>query len=383
MRRVRNREKSDNKTYTPLFYFSGDGQVHNDWFGPWNSFTHCDRIIDTVGATNLFRVKPVYHFSAHYSGIGYHTWIADHGYVIQAREPAMITDLSPDNLRGYCFPAISLPTQYACNQRAFIHFSERFPAQISGSEFLQGFGELASLLPHFETSILRTIAGGFLNEQFGWENLLRDLKSLHGLLKSIEDRMRFLKETFGKPVILHYYEPNLQFTDVLPQFDEPLRGFGRRLTRKHFRCDYHATCTLVQRMSHIDDAIGWLRGIVSGLGLNNPLEAAWKVMPYSFVVDWFFNVSSYLARTATIQPADSQWDVFDVTHSFKWQCTVDIEQIDRNLIDVSDQTYFLGTYEVKQYLRELHLPVDLTVLSPSTMTPKQLVLLAAMIASRG
>jgi hypothetical protein len=36
------------------------------------------------------------------------------------------------------------------------------------------------------------------------------------------------------------------------------------------------------------------------LGLVNPLEIAWEVVPYSFVVDWFLPVGSYIAAWGII-----------------------------------------------------------------------------------
>jgi len=381
--RTRTRIINDQIVFKFAFLFGGDGTVHT-FSDDWSSFQHYHSIIDATGnaGDRYFRVKPCYSLSMDYVGVLYHTWFADHGYSIESRVPKAVGNISPSSLKAYTFPDIPNSVVALASQRAFNHFSERFPNAISGSEFVQGLLELGALLPSIGESILSTIAGGFLNKEFGWDNLLRDLKSLSGAFKACEKRMEFLKSTRGKPVIVHYYEPSFYDSVVGPLYGEYTRGFGQRLTRLRYRSDYHASCTIVQNLDHIDDAVGWLRAAVDAIGLNNPLEAAWKVLPYSFVADWFFNVSAFLARSATIQPAE-EWRIFDVTYSVAEFAVVKFEQVDKDLFDSPNQEFVLGEYTCKQYRRGLNLPLDLSVFTPSSLTPKQLVLLLAMLATHG
>jgi hypothetical protein len=39
---------------------------------------------------------------------------------------------------------------------------------------------------------------------------------------------------------------------------------------------------------------------IAYLGLDNPLSIAWELVPYSFVVDWFYPLGSYLATRSTL-----------------------------------------------------------------------------------
>jgi hypothetical protein len=267
------------------------------------------------------------------------------------------------------------------NGEAFTFFSERFPTKISGAEFVQGIFEIAALLPKLERSVTQTISGAYLTKKFGWDNLLSDLNAFTTLCSSIRERMEFLKRTYGRPTKLHFRKPDLQMLESLHLDYGAVRGFGTRLTLKKYQCDYSATATLLQYLGHIDDFIGWLRAIVISLGLNNPLMSVWKTSRLSFVIDWFFNVSGHLARLAAVQPAE-EWSVLDVSHSTKLEAVFDVHQVNDGLISQPDNLVYLGTFTVKRYLRDVGLPLDLTVFTPSSCTPDQLVLLLAMMGAK-
>jgi hypothetical protein len=134
---------------------------------------------------------------------------------------------------------------------------------------------------------------------------------------------------------------------------------------------------LLQRLEHLNDAIGWFRAISAALGLNQPLKSAWEVLPFSFVVDWFSDVSTHLARLATLQPAE-EWDVYDVSSSYQIDVAWNVEQVHRSGWDVGSQSYFLGRLSGRRYKRYVGLPIDLRVYLPSIPSPEQLSLLLAM-----
>jgi len=361
------------------YRWQGDGYATVRAVGDWHSFRRIDSIVDAVGVPRSFRIKPVTHNSYVYSGLPYQPFAADHGLMVIPEEGALPFILAEEFENDIFSLSDTLRVQ-ACG-RAFTSFSERFPTKISGAEFLQGLFELGALLPKIERTLTQTVAGGFLTWKFGWENLLSDLRNFAALASSIRERMEFLKRTYGRPTKLYHREPNIQTLDNWTRMYEPVRGFGTRLTLKSYRCDFNAGATLLQKLGHIDDFIGWLRAIVISLGLNNPLAAIWKTSRLSFVVDWFANVSGHLARLAAIQPAE-EWNVYDVSHSMSLNCSFDVTQVNRLLFDSSDSETYLGTLTVKRYVRKPGLPVDLSIFTPSTTTPDQLVLMLAMGAAK-
>lgn len=60
--------------------------------------------------------------------------------------------------------------------------------------------------------------------------------------------------------------------------------------------------------------------LANQMGFVNPLTVAWELVPFSFVVDWFVNVSDFLSSC-------SDWLGVDVSHS--WQSLNQVCSIDR------------------------------------------------------
>jgi len=285
------------------------------------------------------------------------------------------------DLFGNSMLAVPDSVRVAAAGRAFTRFSERFPQLVSGAEFVQGLTELSALLPKFERSLTQTIASGFLTKKFGWDNLLSDLRALSGSIRSIRERMEFLKRTYGKPTKLYYRENSFHSVNPTTWYVEKERGFGMRYTLRSYRADFVAGASLLQNLDHIDDFIGWLRAIVISLGLNNPLRAIWQTTRLSFVVDWFFNVSAHLARLAAVQPAE-RWDVSNVSSTVVWNARIDVTQVNHDMEGPPNRDTYLGYYDIKRYVRYVGLPVDLSIFTPSTCTPDQLVLMLAMAGSK-
>lgn len=379
--RIRARENSDNQVRPITYTWAGDGHATIRSAGDRISFSKFNYIVDVVGTAKTQRVKPVTHYTSRYVGRPMQPFSADHGLSVIFTDGLLPWSFDQGDIFGSEHFAVPHSVRVQAAGRAFTFFSERFPSKISGAEFFQGLLELQALLPKVLGTVQRTIASAFLTKKFGWDNLISDLRQFVSLVDSIRERMEFLKRTYGKPTKLHYHEPNVHIVAPWTSTDTVVRGFALRFTQESYRADFYASATLVQRMSHIDDFIGWLRAIVISLGLNNLIASGWKTTRLSFVVDWFFNVSEHLARLSAVQPADP-WDVFNISSTVVWTSRIHVDQVNEDLIDAPSQVTPLGYFDVKQYERLVGLPVDLSVFTPSTCTPDQLVLMLAMAASK-
>nr|QDH88737.1 MAG: hypothetical protein H2Bulk35506_000001 [Leviviridae sp.] len=347
----------------------------------WKSFRRYEYITDVVGTPKTQKVKPVLHVKARYDGLPMQSFRADHGYVISFRDDAM-PNIDIAWLLG--LDEFSLPhsQRVIAAQEAFNSFSDRFPAKISGAEFVQGLFELSALIPKLQHTITQTIASAYLTKKFGWDNLISDLKQFTSLASSIRERMEFLKRTYGKPTKLYFKKPDIQNVESWTHDFNNGRSWTTRLTLVDYQCDFTAGATLVQQLSHIDDAIGWLRAIVISLGLNNIAVSIWKTSRLSFVVDWFFNVSGSLTRLASVQPAE-KWDVYDVSSTVKLKAKFSVVQVNDDVMDAApNPEHHLGYLTIERYERLVGLPLDLSLFTPSSATPDQLVLMAAMVGAK-
>lgn len=377
------RVRSDEKVGRMRYLWEGNAFSSEGGFNGWQTFTRVEEIHDKVGTPRTQRIKPALHRTLEYRGLPYQIWHGDWNYEVRP-----LAGVGPYLRASDFWDSVPLPpdsVRQAASGRAFTFFSERFPQQISFAEFAGGFLELQQMLPQFQKSLMRTLAGLYLNEKFAWESLLRDLEALSGLLGTVRIRLEWLKATRGKPTKLFYYErgvwspPSGQIGTV---WYEPVRGWGVRVTPKSYSCDFRAGASLLQRLDHLDDAIGWFRAIIFSLGLNRPLKSVWEVLPMSFVVDWFAGVSDHLDRLGSIQPAE-EWSVYNVSSSVTAQVKWEVTQVNGNLWGSSSpQEMPLGELSYRCYARYVGLPVDLGIYTPSTLTPAQLVLLTAMVATK-
>lgn len=265
---------------------------------------------------------------------------------------------------------------------AFNYFSETFPEEIAASEFTQGLFQLKALLPKIEDGVLNTIAGGYLNKSFGWDNLLADLGSFSSLVEKIKKRIEFLQKTAGTPTRLgfsrRHCNPLVPDMENLGVMSEPvLTGFtGSYAVLKSYTCVFHATAWITQTLAEIDGIMIWFRAIITSLGLDNPVKAVWQVLPFSFVVDWFADVSGHLDRLTRLHPAVG-WDVNDFSHSFRHVFNWELSQV-AQLGTAYERLLITKPLKVIYYQRDLGLPVDTGLLDLSNLSYSQAALLIAL-----
>jgi len=362
---------------------NGTGSLPDDYFSAVR-FTEYSRIEDVGGKvyvrnTHRYPATRCTHFTMRNWSTALRPFANDNGGheypkgaypAISVEMVQSMVPVFPDSLRSELL------------EEAFNTFSDRFPQQISFTEFLGGLGELKDLIPKIESSFTRTSAGLFLNKKFGWDNLLQDLRAMSLMCKAMQKRLTFLAKTYGVPTRLGFYRGNVYApsapSDVYLDMASPF-GYAFRLVFDGYRADFRATCWLLQKLDHLNDIVGLIRELTGALGLNNPLKAAWVVLPGSFIVDWVFKVSQHLDRLGKIVPSE-EWDVRDPTFSIRARTNLKVIQDPRSR-NGSNSLTFLGPVSVDEYIRDIGFPIGLDVYNPADLSPSQLTLLLALIGA--
>lgn len=278
------------------------------------------------------------------------------------------------------------------SEQAWNYFSDVFPTEVNFSEFAQGLFQLQALVPEIGESIGKTISGGYLNKKFGWDNLLSDLNKLGGIFQTVTDRMEYLHRTYGVPTRLGFarhveWSPpsgsQYPFGSDPRYFDQVAQNvLVIKVTPVNFRATFRATAWIYQLLDYISDFTGFLRVMTGALGLNNPVKAFWNVIPLSFVVDWFFNISQHLDNLTRLNPPVG-WDVNDVTQSVTQNYTLQIDQATK----YGRSDYYLtgrtSMVPVEVYERQVGLSFEWALLNPDELSTTQLSLLLAMLHQFG
>jgi hypothetical protein len=137
----------------------------------------------------------------------------------------------------------------------------------------------------------------YLEMEYGWKPLLSDSFNAVQLLneKDAEDPKRYTLSAVGKftdhtPIQISTGDTN----GVLFQLPHQDPSYGTWSSACKYKYQikkvffYKAKCRVD---AYLDNS---LLGQAASLGLTNPLDVAWELVPWSFVVDWFLPIGNYL-----------------------------------------------------------------------------------------
>jgi hypothetical protein len=132
----------------------------------------------------------------------------------------------------------------------------------------------------------KALAKNWLEYHFGWEPLVKDIGNSVDLLQ--------------RPI------PKGKIVGTSNRTDKDVYRFDGGDTR---RVDHITTKTQFKLGAQIDVTNPNLF-LANQMGFVNPLTVAWELVPFSFVVDWFVNVSDFLSSC-------SDFVGVDVSHSYQ------------------------------------------------------------------
>jgi hypothetical protein len=280
---------------------------------------------------------------------------------------------------------------------AYDAFYDQIPTEVSIANFLYELKDIKAMLPRLSKNLLGSATSNFLGYQFGWKPFLSDLRKLGSLTKSVHRRLKFLKDTSGKPTRIHsrakgFYTPTtwstpwgtaiyqspLEFPNTVQGafFTEQQKLFGKL---SEYAVDFTASAVLLQKLEGLDSRLGELAAFSSALGLNNPAAIVWEAIPYSFVVDWFTNIGSW-ANQLEVQPFTGTWNVSNVTCSVNYRAWVDFYA--HPWFEYGNPLTNCGRVQVERYQRYVGLPVKVSSISLTDLDLRRQTLLESLLFQR-
>lgn len=129
----------------------------------------------------------------------------------------------------------------------------------------------------------RDLANGYLSYKYGWKPIVDDIfGAADESLRICINRIQHIKAGKRMPTAREEY------------FSKSMLNFPALPIRREIRPGSFQGCTIGVSLEMPDDAFAW-----NHWASLNPVSIAWEVLPYSFVVDWFYNVSGYLRNFET------------------------------------------------------------------------------------
>jgi hypothetical protein len=141
----------------------------------------------------------------------------------------------------------------------------------------------------------KSVASGYLEYQFGWKNIYRDMLALANVWTEVRTHDAYLKASAGKFVSIsdrgteQATPPSISLTPIgAPDYCA--------FTPKLSLCKRtHSFSLDIQRE---EQALLWSKfdQVMSRLGARDVALALWDCVPYSFIVDWFTHINRFVGQ---------------------------------------------------------------------------------------
>lgn len=156
-------------------------------------------------------------------------------------------------------------------------------------------------------------ASNFLNYSFGWKPFIQDILDIFKALSQFSQRLQQLKDEEGKVLIRRYrrvLDVSLPSSTASVQWDQTCRpsniawtptmpGYLGEISRVSTwvqRPVYVFTRQYSYRLPDISNTMLSIRAFQAALGFKLSPDVIWNAIPFSFVLDWLFDVNAFMAR---------------------------------------------------------------------------------------
>jgi hypothetical protein len=236
------------------------------------------------------------------------------------------------------------------------------PSMTSGfslSNFLVELAEFKYLFNFLRpgAKTLENMASGHLTWSFGWKLFFKDIKALYTQLSSWYARYSKFLNDANKINTRHWFividPPDIPIYQPNAYWRVP--GSGAHWSIQPV---YTATVKYTYTLPGMSKWQQELRAYLDAIGLHFNAAVVWEAIPFSFVVDWFFDVGNFLGQYSKdwLEP---NLIIIDFCSSLKYELlhTYDVEFLKADGSAISG-VYPNGWKYLRSYERLRHIPSD-------------------------
>lgn len=152
----------------------------------------------------------------------------------------------------------------------------------------------------------RDFGSDYLNIQFGWLPVVRDIQSFYRAFKNLETRLEQLKRDNGRPIRRRgtikmsedttFYEEGYAYSHAWPSLTSGF--YNQTLPHRQRNTTWSEKVWFSGRFRYWIPDIGtpqWeRRAIIALFGANLSPSLAYELMPWSWLIDWFVNIGDVI-----------------------------------------------------------------------------------------
>lgn len=194
------------------------------------------------------------------------------------------------------FPSVSVDHEFM--KRAIAEITPSMESGFSGTNFVLELTDFSSMFKVWNrnASVFRNASSGTLNYNFGIKPFISDIKALKKGLETFSKRLTEFLRGANKPQRRHYTE-----REVIDSSDSQILNWFYTGTISDLtvtKCTRTKTATIdyIYTVPEMSEAQRNVRAMLDTLGAHLSLAVLWEAIPYSFVIDWFFNVGDFLKQ---------------------------------------------------------------------------------------
>jgi len=167
---------------------------------------------------------------------------------------------------------------------------------VSIPNFLADIDDVRTLFQAWKKSVslAKNVAGGYLNYKFGWKPTIGDLTDAVLGVRELQRKLKQFKALYGQ--VIHERKVLLNSTTeksgIVDVASDNRYVWKATLKQKVESFIYYSP----QHIAALNDFDEKIRGIIDTLGFELNPRIIWDALPFTFVIDWFFNVGKQLER---------------------------------------------------------------------------------------